>query len=311
MKTSKFRHSSEAMLFRLGQAVIPHMPRCAITSLSGIMGRIGYSVTGRERRVARANLETAFPNASERWIQTTGMESFQTFALVLFDLFWFGNHSSRRIERYVDFDNSMQAILDPGPSVAVTAHLGNWEVLGLATALRGSSLISVAADLDNAAVNRQLNLMRQATGQKILPRHGAVKGLLKALRNGESVALLADQNTLPEDGGAFVDLFGLPVPMTRAPGILACRTGAPVIVAFCVPEAGGRYRAYVSDRFEPSAEGMNDLEVTERIAGAMEKEIAANANKWLWSYKRWKYIPPGADADLYPFYARDSAQRSA
>ncbi len=311
MRNSKFRYSWETMIFRFARAVIPHFPRSAIIGLSSVMGRIGYSVAGRDRRVARANLKTVFPDASERWVQSTGMKSFQTFALVLFDLFWFERHSSRRIERYVDFDSSMKSILNTEPVVAVTAHLGNWEVLGLAVALRGNSLVSVAADIDNPAVNRQLNLMRQATGQKVLPRRGAVRGMLKSLREGESVALLADQNTLPEDGGVYVDFFGLSVPVTRAPGILACRTGVPVVMAFCVPGNGGRYRAYVSDSFDPRAEGMNDLDVAARIASTMEKEISSNANKWLWSYKRWKYIPPGAVGELYPFYARNTAQQSA
>ncbi|MFW6151605.1 MAG: lysophospholipid acyltransferase family protein [Verrucomicrobiota bacterium] len=304
MATSKFRYVWETMIFRFARSVVPHFPRPAIIGLAHVTGRIGYSVAGRERRVARANLETVFPDASEIWVQSAAMKSFQTFALVLFDLFWFGRQSRRRIERFVDFDSSMEAVLNSVPAVAVTAHLGNWEVLGLAVALRGSPLISVAADLENPAVNRELNLMRQATGQKVLPRRGAVRGMLKALRGGESVGLLADQNTLPQNGGTYVDFFGLPVPVTRAPGILACRAGVPIIMAFCVPSDGGRYRAYVSESFDPRSEGMNDLDVAARIAAATEKEVSLNADKWLWSYKRWKYIPAGSDGALYPFYAK-------
>ena len=52
-------------------------------------------------------------------------------------------------------------------------------------------------------------------------------------------------------------------------------------------------------------------ETTERCAQAIEAEVRARPELWLWMYKRWKYIPEGEEPDRYPFYARGVQSRVA
>ena len=49
---------------------------------------------------------------------------------------------------------------------------------------------------------------------------------------------------------------------------------------------------------------MTPRELTERIARLTEEAIRHQPEHWMWMYKRWKYIAPGADRARYPFYSR-------
>ena len=43
--------------------------------------------------------------------------------------------------------------------------------------------------------------------------------------------------------------------------------------------------------------------VNARVLAWYEKAIREHPEAWLWSYKRWRYIPLGADPRPFPFYA--------
>ena len=302
---SRFRNAGEFMLVGLALGVVPFLPRRMVVGLARGLGALAYRVARQTRRLALANLELAFGStltAEQR--ESVARSAFQTFGLTLFDLFWFRRFTRSRVTKWVRFDASMDRYFDDGASIGVTAHFGNWEVMGLAAAVRGKPPVSVAAPLMNPAVDRILMRERQRTGQEVIPREGAAKGILRALRSGRGVAVLLDQNTHPRDGGVFVPFFGKAVPVSRVPAALAIRTGTPVLFCFCVPDSRGAYTAYSRDPLNPSSLGGDEEAVTRTILAAIEAEVRQNPGCWLWMYKRWKMIPPGEAVDGYPYYAR-------
>jgi KDO2-lipid IV(A) lauroyltransferase len=196
-----------------------------------------------------------------------------------------------------------------GPSILLTGHLGNWEVLGCALALKGFPPVSVATPIKNPVVDGIVQGLRTVTGQRIIARQGAVRGMLKTLRDGGRVALLQDQNVRIHEGGVHLEFFGVPAATSPAAGMLAARLGVPVVMGFCLPEADGRYRIYAPSpplRADPSAAVEAEaIRMTERILREYEKAIGAHPDCWLWMYKRWKNRRPGDDPARYPFYTRE------
>jgi Kdo2-lipid IVA lauroyltransferase/acyltransferase len=299
------RQPVEWLLTALGWSVIPWLPRGAVTGLARGLGRMAWRLAAEPRRLARANVEAAYggtlsPAAADAIVRA----AFQSFALTLLDLFWFGVFARRRLARHVRYDASCAPCWrEEGPWIFLTAHLGNWEVLGRAMAARGYPTASVAAPLKNPLVDRWVNRLRRATGQRIETRTGALRALLRALRGKQSVALLIDQNVPPARGGVYVDFFGLPAPITQAPAALARHTGAPLAFMICVHDGRGGYTV----RMEvpgPVAADADDAAVTQHVAQVLENLIRATPGQWLWMYKRWKRIPPGADPARFPFYAQ-------
>jgi len=299
------RQIAESLLVCLGFCVIPFLPRKWVLGLSIWLGNRAFRVCGKLRKTAMANLDIAFgPELSQEDKERVCKGSFRTFSLVLLDIFWFGVLSGRRIPSYVRFDSSFEFYFNTRPAVVTSAHLGNWEIMGQAVALRGHPCTSVAAPLANPFVDRVLNRLRRVTGQGVAERGGAIRTLMKALRRGGRTALLVDQNILPADGGEFVDFFGLPVPVSKAPAALSARTGAGIVFIFCVGNGAGHYTAYALPPFNVGRETGLKSGATQKLAGMIESVVRKHPDQWLWMYKRWKYVPRGALLKKYPFYAK-------
>jgi lauroyl/myristoyl acyltransferase len=253
--------------------------------------------------VGYVNLDIAFGEGMTRDEKRRILRrSFQSFALALLDTFWFAQETGERIKTLVRFGPEYERLFRTAAQICVTGHLGNWEVLGMAISMRGYPLMSVAAPLDNPRVDELFNRVRKTTGQLVVSKHGALRALMRRLRDKEKIALVLDQNTKPSDGGLFVDFFGLPAPFSSAAAALALRTHAEIQIGICIPQPDGSYLASLP--FEIPVEG-DEAALTQHIAKGIEDAVRANPENWLWMYKRWKYVAPGRKREEYPFYAKE------
>lgn len=300
------RHAIEAVALAFGFLLIPLLPRPVVTLAASCLGRMACYFARRDRTTAVANIRIAFgDDIADGEAARLVRESFECFALVLLDLFWFSFRTRKRVQKYVRFDPEYEWTFGDRPFVYLTAHFGNWEVLGLATALKAGKLLSVAAPLENSLADRILKNMRKGTGQVIVNKQGAVRGLLKELKNSGKVALVMDQNTLPSGGGCYVDLFGLPAPVSLAAAGLMLHAGCDAAFVSGIPDGRGYYDARIVEKFPADqVRGISQEDLTARIARALEKAVREAPGKWLWSYKRWKFIPEGTERNKFPFYSR-------
>lgn len=292
----------------LGLSIIPVLSRGTIVRMAGRLGSAGFKLSGKTRRMALANLDLAFGDSlSTEEKKNIARRSFQMLALVLLDLFWFARHTRERILKHVEVDPSSEALRRAKPAIAVSGHFGNWEILGQAVALFDPPFLGIAAHIKNSMADRLLTRLRQGGNQRVAYREGAMREAVGVLNEGGRVGFLLDQNVLPRSGGVFVDFFGLSVPMSSAAERLAVRTGLPVILGFCVPAEAGRYTLYSPPALNPSDFAGREGAMTQAIAGVLEQEIRMRPGCWLWMYKRWKFIPPGAERGKFPFYSRPLA----
>ncbi|QHI70812.1 lysophospholipid acyltransferase family protein [Tichowtungia aerotolerans] len=310
-RTRQLRHPFERAAIHLAMAVIPRLPRYGVLALAKIGGRAGYLFDSRSRRIGLANLDVAFGDTrtaeEKKQILKT---SFVTMVRTLLDTFWFAHHSGKRLDKYVVLDDSSKVFFQDKAHICITAHFGNWEIIGQMSGHKQLPLHSIATPVKNELVNKHFIRAREATGQTIIPRKGALRKLLGILRKGGKTAFLADQNTSENNGGIWVDFFGLPATVTAAPALLSGRTGAEILMGFCSPLPGGYYRIYSTGTFDPPAEtGEASIRrLTEQITQVTEKEIREHPEYWLWMYKRWKTHQPGDDPTKYPCYKKSRPQ---
>ncbi len=303
---AKFENGMTWLAFR----VIPRLPRRAVVWLAALSGTTAYLFSRQLVRIGRANLDLAFgatktPTQKNRILR----RSFRSFALVMLDAFWFSHRSEARIARFVDFNDCFQPLFVNRPHICITAHYGNWEVMGMAITARGFPLHSVAKPLKNETVDEQFIAARRRTGQHIIRRQGALRGLLKAVTAGDKVALVLDQNTRQSEGGRFFPFFDRPVLVSTAPAALAVKTKTDIFIGMMTPQSDGRYvgdfgieipiAPFLAMDTDTAADAL-----TLRITRELESFLRRQPDHWLWTYKRWKFIPEDHDAARYPFYAR-------
>jgi lauroyl/myristoyl acyltransferase len=300
----KARLAGEVLLVRLGMLLVPFLPRRLVCGLARVGGALSYCLARQARHIALANLDLAFrdtltPSAK----QAIARQAFSTMAGTVLDMFWFSRDTRRRLARCVSADPQLRSQVYTMPIIGVTAHFGSWELLSRWLVHNDYPHAAVVAPLINPGVERLFQRSREADGMEVIPQAGALRGILTALRRKKNIALALDQNVRPEDGGVFVDFFGLPVPMSGGPAIFAERTGTPVIALFCLRRPDGTYYVYALPPLRPESL-TNTRATTQAVAGLFEQEIRKHPEQWLWMYKRWKHVPPGRSPAEYPFYAK-------
>ena len=301
----RLRSRIELWGFKLAGRLIPLMSRRAVVRLARIGGALAYVFARRDRRIALANIALAFGSAlsvAER--RRLVRRSFSTFALTGLDYFWFSRNRQERLSKWIVMHGDNWPWMAGKPVIAVTAHYGNWEVLGWLMIMHGSMIASVAKPVKNPLIDAEVNRIRTQSGAQIIPREGALRSLVRILKAGNSVALLLDQDTLPAEGGVFVPFFGVPVPISSAAAGLSLKLKIPVAMAFCTCDDQGVYHGHCREWLVPDAMGgVTTEEYTARIAATIEDVIRKEPGYWLWSYKRWKRRLPDVDPALYPYYA--------
>jgi len=294
----------EGVPIALGHLLIPCLTRRGAMRLIRILGYIGACCDRRGRRYALTNIGIVFgPDLSPRRRQAILIGCYRNIARVLIDMFWFGRDSAQRVKTWCPLDPSWKKFLDiPGPKVIVTAHHGNWEMAGHIVASNGYPLTSVGKRLGTAETTRKLNQFRSRLGQQVVLSDGAMLPLLKTLKRGGNIALLADQHLPFREGGIWIDFLGLRAPMTPSPAFFAQRTGATIGVAYLQARPDGSYHG-LPPIIVPQIAGESIEALTARIAATSAMLIRRYPTQWLFAYKRWRDIPPDEPRARYPFYA--------
>lgn len=293
----------------LALLVVPRLSRRGERRAARLLGGLSALRIWRYRGRAEENADLALApvrTGAER--HRIVRRSFDHQALVALDCFWF-SRGAGRFETFCEVgdDTARRWLEARGPAFFVTAHLGNWELASRTVAAHGRRIWSVFRPFGSGAVARRMKEARESCGQGVVPREGAVRGILRALRAGDAVGMVLDQHVDGRDGGLYLDFFGVKASFSGVVGTVAHKLRVPVLVCAMVrDEARDRYvfRAVREFPAEQTAAAAPD-EITRGIAAALEEAVGRWPEQWLWSYRRWKRWPPGDDPSRYPSYARE------
>jgi KDO2-lipid IV(A) lauroyltransferase len=280
--------------------------------LAGLAGALWWRTSRQQRRTVLENLAIAFPQMSSAERLALGRQSVRHALVSALD-FAHLLHSPQAMLTNVTLDPVTTRVRDGGmelPMLMVIPHLGNWELFGNAASLSGIPTAAVAHRLRNPYIEALLQRTRTAHGLQIIHSAGAARGVVRAVRQGYNIGLLMDQNTRLGEGGAYVDFFGLPVTVSRAPAVFARRLGMAVYAGACVRGPGG-FQIVTESLPQPPEAYADDLALLQAIMAANEALIRRFPDQYLWTYRRWRYIPPDlplAQQQRYPFYARPEGE---
>ena len=283
------------------RALVRVFPRWISLGIGDTLGLFFYLVYRRRRELAVANLRAAFPFRTERECYEILRSTFSHFGRHVVELLIFNAVNHDQTTNFIEIKGEkwVQKAMAQGKGVMYyTGHFGYWELLLMVHALRFKPMVIVARTLDNPFLERLMEKIRTRVGTRAISRHGAVRGLLRALRNNESVGMLIDQHT-QSSSSVMVDFLNRPAATTSALASLALRTGAPVIPVFALPLPGGNYRLIYEPPVEPPAENDPDpvRTYTQRCTNVLEEYVQQYPNLWLWMHRRWRVDATGLGID--------------
>jgi lauroyl/myristoyl acyltransferase len=227
------------ILYRIGQFLAMHLPLRLSYAVAVFVSDLRYLVARQDRILVKQNLKTIFPDKSESQIKQIRLSMFRNFAKYLVDFFRLAVIDKGFVEKRISIENMRyvdQALKEGKGAILLTAHIGNWELGGVAVALLGYPLWAVALEHNHAHVNRFFNGQRQSKGLKVIPFNKAVRQSLQVLRGNGLLALVGDRD-FTREGGVIVDFLNKKASLPRGPAALCFKTNAPIIPGFIVRNA--------------------------------------------------------------------------
>lgn len=298
------RHRLEFAPVWLLLKVIGSLPRPLARALGIGLARLVYLLHRRLRDVGLRNLQIAFPENPRRQQRAILRGVFTSLGRLLAEFCLFPRYTRENVSSaviYDGFENFERARARGQGVLLLTAHFGGWEIGSFAHSLHGHPMKIVVRPLDNPYLDRLVDRYRTMHGNETFGKQDFARGLLSAMRAGETVGVLMDTNMTPPQG-EFVPFFGVPACTATGVARLALRTGAAVVPAFTVWDAALRkYRVRFDPALELASTGDAERDAvtnTAMFTRVIEEYARRYPDQWLWVHRRWKTRPAG-EAPIY------------
>jgi KDO2-lipid IV(A) lauroyltransferase len=275
--------------------------------IAGACGDVMYVLDRKHRERSIANLRRSLPHLSEARMKQITRKSFRNELFNLGIEFFFTTRKIRfsSFKRVIEFDNFQETLdvmtRNERGVILLTAHYGNWEVLGYAMATLGFETLSVARPLDNPYVYDFVIGVRERMGQKIIAKKGMTDEVQAELEKQGMVGFIADQDAGKK--GLFVDFFGRKASTYKSIGLLAMHYETPIVVGYARRIEGQyKFRIGSQDVIYP-ADWKSQPDplhyITQRYTKAVEDIVRHDPEQYLWMHRRWKSRPKGEVAGKF------------
>ena len=275
------------------------MPRGLARLIAGGLAIVVYWSLERLRRVGVRNLELALPELSAKDRRDILRGTYRSLALQMVEFCRMARYTAENTRDWIrteGLEHYLAARARGKGVLVVTGHLGAWELSSFYHSLMGYPMGMVIRRLDNRRLDDYVNGIRCMHGNRVLHKDDFARGLLTAMRAGETVGILMDTNMRPPQG-VFVEFFGRQACTASGLARVALKTGAAVLPGFMVWEKAERkyvLRFGPELKFTQTGDAEADaIAATQVCASVTEEWVRRYADQWLWIHRRWKTRPAG------------------
>ena len=280
------------------------LPRAFARVLVRILTVFCYIGLSRLRGVGERNLDLALPELSSKAKKKNLRHVFRNLGWQLVEFCRMPRYTPENTQGWLrteGLDHYLAARARGKGVLILTGHLGAWELSSFYHSLMGYPMGMVIRRLDNRVLDEYVNGIRCLHGNRVLHKDDFARGLLTAMRAGQTVGILMDTNMTPPQG-EFVNFFGIPACTASGLARVALKTGAAVLPGFCLWEEKERqYVLHFGPEITPVRTDDHEADVlalTQQCNDVLESWIRRYPDQWLWIHRRWKTRPAG-ELSLY------------
>ncbi|MCC6738367.1 MAG: lysophospholipid acyltransferase family protein [Planctomycetia bacterium] len=276
--------------FRRISSLVGWMPRWMARAFVPLRTRwvLATGEFGKVREILEKNLEPVLPPgtdlaaAADRLLMNYGQFLMDYFRIPFMKASWI----PRMFHPMVGVGHVEAALKAGKGAILATAHLGCWELGGVAMRLQGMPVTAVGVpDPANAAVTQWRDEVRQGHGLDVVTidrGRMATLDVVRALDANRVVCMLTDRNFVESDP-LELEFFGRRAKFPRGPALLSLTCGSPLIPAFVTLGRAGRYDAEVFEPV-PAPKGGTKAEraviMMQSLVRILEAKIRAHADQW-------------------------------
>lgn len=270
--------------------VARRLPKPILHVCTRLVGALVYFLSGRDRATIQHNLTRILGGSEPKTsVSRLTWRVFQNYAFYMIDFFRLLTMSSEEAATFTRLyegrEHLDRALGEGRGAILLTAHLGHWEIGGLGLSALGYPVNVVAVKHNSVFTNELINSLRQRHSIRVIELGESIYDtieLVHVLKRGEVLAVLGDR--VFNERSQEVSLFGRPVPLPVGPVLLAMATHAPVVPAFSVMDAPGRYRGIIEAplnlRFDRKHRDEALKHNLDQVAAAFEGMIRRYPDQW-------------------------------
>ena len=229
-------------------------------------------------------------------IKKAALDVYRGLGKNVFDTVYSSSLSEAGFNRIVEHDSmdSFQEAYDRGKGViAITSHVGCFELLLHLFAIRGFKCFAIGRKMFDAGLEQLIRNQRSGDNIDYIDRtEGALKAV-RYLRKGRVFGVLIDQDTRVE--GVFAPFLGKLAYTPSGPVKLAMKLGVPVFVVTAVRRPDNTHYIYISKELELVSTGDFDSDLVKNVGMVNDlicDRIRQFPSQWVWMHRRWRRKPP-------------------
>jgi len=269
------------------------IPRKVSLVIADFLALAAFRVLTKHREVTISNLNEVFDGDRRKSIRIA-KEVFKHLAKTGVDWIKLTSLNKNDIDSLVTevhgIEHLDKAVAEGKGVILLASHFGNWELLSIYLYGKGYKGAIVARRIYFHKYDDFLTKLRGRFGAHVIYRDESPKKVLRVLKKGQILGVLADQDVDSVDG-VFVDFFGKPAYTPTAPVKLGMATGASLVPAFMIREKDNTYKLVLEEAISVSS-GENVQEDVKRYTQAwtevLERYIKQYPEQWVWVHPRWK-----------------------
>ncbi|MFH1783050.1 MAG: lysophospholipid acyltransferase family protein [Candidatus Omnitrophota bacterium] len=249
----------------------------------------------KDRRAVQENLSKVLNKKPEECLGLA-RKAFRNFGLYLVDFFRVTQYTKEDFKKRVKIVGleNVDNVLKQGRGVIVlSAHLGNWEIAGIAMGARGYDISAVTLNHKHKNIDDFFIDQREKKGMKVITMNSAMKKCVSCLRKAGLLALLGDRDFT--DSGVMLKFFGKETSIPKGPVLLSLKTNAAIIPGFGIRTSRFDYTLFFEEPLDIKVdESLDKREAIKEAVKAtipiMEKYIKKYPEQWLVFRRFWEKI---------------------
>jgi Kdo2-lipid IVA lauroyltransferase/acyltransferase len=176
----------------------------------------------------------------------------------------------------------------------LTAHLGSWELAGLAVIGKGIKLAALTRFLRSKFWDEILVRSRERFGLRVLGESHSGRAVVRSVREGYVIAFMMDQHT-GEPHGIESEFLGVKAWSPKGLALLSRALKAPVVEGFLIRDECGGYDLFFGEFLPTCAESEPDKDESMALHvklcnEKMEQWIRRYPEQYLWLHRRFKAV---------------------
>ena len=299
--SSDLRKNIKKTVKRLGETILVRtlvllavtLPRRTGLSLFTFFGTFSYRCYKKDRMRAHENIALAFPGTPAVVVKAIAVGVFKSLGKNSLDALRLTRRTKQQVLEscLVSGEENLRRALARGKGVlAITGHIGSWELLAAYLSEKGYSLSVIARKLSNDACNRMLIELRHKHGVESFHRGNTAVAGYRTLKRGEILGMLIDQNINID--GVMAPFFGRPAWTPIGPSVFALRSGAAVVPMAIHMQSGGTHQITILPELEHPPGELPERErqriFTMDMQAAIEQLVRLYPQQWVWFHDRWQ-----------------------